>query len=647
MSKNKDKKIIETEVTYKNEQQVNLGNVSDFTDNTIVSTDIYAPALSVTTTKISIDENGNKIEESNTVEVEEFNKTYSTRDYTSATLTLDNLRNIYKTSGNSVSAAYKSITDFIIENKDNPEVLNHEISNLLSEANGRYDSGKHHSVVGAKPADTLEKLLTTDNEVEGLVCTTIHEFVMQTLNDCGMKAVLVCGGTDGGNHATLLYQKPDGNFVWNNYGNSINISASNIKDAVSLVYKKSGQLDSCGYYTIINGKASYQEFALDKDATFGDKMDKRNYNDSTPFSDNTIAQNSSIKGRVEVSNLGNIKAGVDTVLAKQSDDKSSTLNVSAEYRTNNNSELFDNSKSIGISTNYTINKGNDEHSTFKNISGIVSYTNGTNETAIYNNDAVKNMANDIYNDVKASGHVVTEREISEQLSNFSEPAYNYDKGYLSTFVKGSYGQQNTIYNTPSTSIKSASQITLMGGATYNTKASSVFGDARLLGETGLKMENKTGAFTFENTINGGVAADLRLTSGEQKPALSPTVKLNVGSSVEYSPNSNLALQAEGSAYNVVSKPSKETGLNVGVKAFYKPNNSNISFFGGASTDVEKQKLTLGGFNQLTENNVKFNTVFGAQINNNTTISVGYTKTNDKLNITKNNNMFHVGFKTNL
>ena len=338
MSKNKDKKIIETEVTYKNEQQVNLGNVFDFTDNMIVSTDIYAPAHSVTTTKISIDENGNKIEESNTVEVEEFNKTYSTRDYTSATLTLDNLRNIYKTSGNSVSAAYKSITDFIIENKDNPEVLNHEISNLLSEANGRYDSGKHHSVVGAKPADTLEKLLTTDNEVEGLVCTTIHEFVMQTLNDCGMKAVLVCGGTDGGNHATLLYQKSDGNFVWNNYGNSINISASNIKDAVSLVYKKSGQLDSCGYYTIINGKASYQEFALDKDATFGDKMDKRNYNDSTPFSDNTIAQNSSIKGRVEVSNLGNIKAGVDTVLAKQSDDKSSTLNVSAEYRTNNNSE---------------------------------------------------------------------------------------------------------------------------------------------------------------------------------------------------------------------------------------------------------------------------------------------------------------------
>ena len=76
-------------------------------------------------------------------------------------------------------------------------------------------------------------------------------------------------------------------------------------------------------------------------------------------------------------------------------------------------------------------------------------------------------------------------------------------------------------------------------------------------------------------------------------------------------------------------------------------NSGMNIFGQANIGVEKQNLRLGGFNQETENKVRFNTAIGAQINPNTTVTVGYSQTKDKLNSTRNNNMFNIGVRVSL
>ena len=171
------------------------------------------------------------------------------------------------------------------------------------------------------------------------------------------------------------------------------------------------------------------------------------------------------------------------------------------------------------------------------------------------------------------------------------------------------------------------------------------GDARVNIEDGVQVKNQVGKYTFENTLNAGVVGDLKFTSGKQHGGVMFGTKLNAGTSATYN-EKNWSLGGNASIYNVTTPSAVERGGNIGFKGGIRTN-SGMNIFGQASVGVEKQNLRLGGFNQQTENKVRFNTAIGAQINPNTTVTVGYSQTKDKLNSTRNNNMFNVGVKVSL
>lgn len=102
--------------------------------------------------------------------------------------------------------------------------------------------------------------------------------------------------------------------------------------------------------------------------------------------------------------------------------------------------------------------------------------------------------------------------------------------------------------------------TLLGGVTIVINAPTVHGDARIIAEEGLQLNNRIGNVNLENTISSGLGADLRYTGGAQKGALSPVVKFNASTVFEYSNHDNLTFGAEVKGYGVVTKPSKEAGV---------------------------------------------------------------------------------------
>ena len=167
-----------------------------------------------------------------------YSKEYDTKDYIDRSdfkgIDLTDLKTFYNQNGNSSKKTYDYLKDYIIKNKDNPEVLQSTVSRLLDDFNEIYDHATPHKKVGENQPEILDKVINTPDgdELSGFICGPIHSFIMDTLNECGIDAALLSGANvDGSNHLTLLYKQSDGKYVFNNYGKNIVINASNIKDA--------------------------------------------------------------------------------------------------------------------------------------------------------------------------------------------------------------------------------------------------------------------------------------------------------------------------------------------------------------------------------------------------------------------------------
>ncbi len=641
MKENKDKKDKKTEVgfdlTIKNETQPVNGKIEEAT--TILSLDFFDDF------KIPISK-----EDPATGELSSEMITLNLNDYINknGTLSIESLTN---TDGNGAKA-YSDLKAYINTNKNNPELLEKSISNLLDEFLRLYDDNEKHIQIGNSQEEIMDKIINAQGEnIDGFICMTMHEFVMDTLNECGIDAVILSGATSDGSHATLLYQLEDGKYVWNNYGNKVVVSASNIKDAIAEIYKNTGDLNSCGYYTIVDGKTSYQEFALEREAAFGDKMDKRDYQNLTPF-DNKPDSTNSINGRAEVSTLGNIKVGVDTTLGIEKNNKDAELTFNVEYKRNNETELFLNSQSFGIDSGYKSIKHKDNgNDVFFDVNLTSAYTTGKTGALDYkigNQNEIDQIKAGLKNEIETLAELRGETYIIPDLEFYVDSKHSSeDIKDFSTFIKTGAGFTSEITSSDNMSLKHAFQGSLLGGFTLGINNSSIFGDARILAEEGLQLQNRAGNVSLENTISGGLGVDLRLTGGAQKGSVSPVCKFNIGSGAEYSNQDNLTVGGGVQAYGVVTRPSKEAGVEGNIYGIYRPQDTKVTIFGKLNAGMERQRLTLGGFNEQTENNIKLNTTIGVQLNPKVTVQAGYSRELDKLNPTRNNSAVSIGCKINL
>lgn len=573
---------------------------------------------------------------------------------------IDDLKKFYNEHNQSSKETYEYLTNYINENKDNPEVLKRTVNRLLHNFTHMYDENGNYGDVGANQEEILDKILNVKEgeTLDNFICTTMHEFAMKSLQDAGVNAVLLCGKDyHYGNHATLLYQVDDNQYVFNNYGQPTMIEASNVKDAIREVYKKSGTLECAGYISLQDGsKMSYQEFALREESVFGKEMDKRDYNSNTPF-DSKIDGKTSITSNVEISAQGNVSAVAEGTIVKNDDNSKSELGISVGYKNNSETSLFQNSTSVGAKATYKKETEKGDGTTVYCDTKVVStYTKGNLNDIEYKllepNFDKEAIFSQIETQMKEAGYgpdKLAEAKKKFDDINATSIQYNSVPTYISNFIKAHFGIKKDVVKSDKTTVTNATQASLYGGVVVGTESqgsgTSIGGDARITVEDGVQVKNQVGKYTFENTLNAGVVGDLKFTSGKQHGGIMFGTKLNAGTGVTYNGN-NWNIGGEASIYNVTSPSAVERGGNIGFKGEIRTN-SGMNIFGQANVGVETQNLRIGGFNQQTENKVRFNTTIGAQINPNTTVTVGYSQTTDKLNSTRNNNMFNVGVRVNL
>ena len=630
---------VETNVTYVNDTPVVNGKSK------------ASPAYdgTVTTINVRVDDNT-------------FSATYQQTGNDYKGIGVDDLKKFYNEHNQSAKETYEYLTNYIKENKENPELVKGTIDHLLGDFSLKYDENKNYGNVGANQEEILNKILNTNEEesLDNFICSTIHEFAMKALQDAGVNAVMISGKNNGaGNHATLLYQVNDNKYVFNNYSQQLTVEANNIKDAIREVYKKSGSLENNGYIALKDGsKMSYQEFALREESVFGREMDKRDYNSNTPF-DSDVSGKTAIKANVEFSNQGNVSAVAEGKIVKDNDNSKSELEVSLGYKNNSETSLFQNSTSVGAKATYKKEtQTSDDTTVYYDTKVISTYTKGNLNDVSYQRGGNENpnevLYSQIENQMKEAGYGDDKlAEVKQGIDKLNITTLgNYANSvptYISNFIKGGFGLKKDLVKTDKTTVTNATQASLYGGVVVGTESNgsgtSIGGDARVALEDGIQVKNQIGKYAFENTLNAGVVGDLKYTSGKQQGGVMFGTKLNATTSATYN-EKNWNIGGKASIYNVTTPSAVERGGNIGFRGGIRTN-SGMNIFGQANIGVEKQNLRLGGFNQQTENKVRFNTAIGAQINPNTTVTVGYSQTKDKLNSTRNNNTFNVVVRVSL
>ncbi len=287
--------------------------------------------------------------------------------------------------GESLQQICGDLKSYIIKNKDcNPDAVQRAVACLLDNAEDHYDHGtdnwlgisgytrKHQ---GDSSEEILGKILKTPEkeEINGFVCSTIHEFGMRLLDECGIKATMLAGGTGSSNHTCLLWQRSDGKYVHSNYGKSYTLEATNIKDAAREVYKRGLGLINNGYIYFIDNNGSYQEFGMKDEAVNGNEFDKRDYNNQSAF-DHSIASAPSVKGEVNVSNLGSFSANITGTLAYGNETVSKETSCSLGFKKSNQTSLADTSTSIGVKIEHKTEKVLDNGKKFSETKIMADYT---------------------------------------------------------------------------------------------------------------------------------------------------------------------------------------------------------------------------------------------------------------------------------
>jgi hypothetical protein len=182
--------------------------------------------------------------------------------------------------------SYKTFTSAINQYKNDPETLDNIVSAVsaaLNEALRHYDIDVYRNKyiatdeIAPSSQEVFELWFSTENKISNTICGTIHGTVMQALNECGIEAAVVNTLYTNANamHYTLIYKIGEGQYIFNNYGNSVSIEAPNVLEAIKSVLK-ANPIDnhSDGFVSICNTQGNLTEYALMDVAVFGLEVDK-------------------------------------------------------------------------------------------------------------------------------------------------------------------------------------------------------------------------------------------------------------------------------------------------------------------------------------------------------------------------------------
>lgn len=581
----------------------------------------------------------------------EFNKTYNLVDYDTEEpheMDLIKLQQFYHDNGNSTEKTYEYLKSYILENKDNPKALNSAISHLLNNLEGFYDHYKSHTGVAKTQLEVFDKILKAPggSEIDGMICGPIHEFAMNLLHECGIRAALPVGKSlEGENHCTLLYQGSDGKYVFNDYGKSLVLNSTNILDALREVSKNSGDFDCNGYLTLENGgKTSFQKFAYREESTFGHEMDKGDYNNQSLF-EHSVSDNSAVRGQVEVSNFGNTSAEIGGTLAYGNSNVKQETSLTLGYKTSGETAMFHSSQSIGAKIEHKQIKLNDNGETFFEVKGIVSHIQGEIGGQDYGYAQQQERFSNAYDALNSA----IKRDLAdagiEGESNYqgylAPSIKNTQISNLTAFIRAAWSKKNTLFQNDNLELNNVGQVSGTLGSTIALEDSGVNGDARVLAEDGLELVNKGETFQVKNNISAGIAGDLKIAHTGIGLGIQPSIKLNAGTGFEAAPANNLAFGANVKAYGVLAQPAKSYGGSAEAHVAYRPNNS-VTLFGNTGVFLERQQLTLGGFNERVEDRTTFTALVGADFNNKISLSAGYKQEINPLNRTRNYSTFNLG-----
>ena len=246
--------------------------------------------------------------------------------------------------------------------------------------------------------------------------------------------------------------------------------------------------------------------------------------------------------------------------------------------------------------------------------------------------------------------------------NKTKTLTGFDATHLTAFARRVFGREYTVLKDRGTELshgyKLDGQIGINDILRYTENNSlpinamfSIGGDVRLGAEYGGEFDISGKNTIFSNSASIGVLADMSLKSGTLTPAVNPGLELNGSSLFKTRLSDNATLGAGASGYAVFAGfPTNTTSVDYGasgeIQGTYKPNNSNVTVFGAANAGLDKQKISIGGFNEQAENITTLGVTIGAQ-NRKGSVSLNYNSEINKLNSTKNRKIFSVGATLNI
>lgn len=542
-------------INYQNTMPLDSGNTSDTRENSV--------PMSVFVVKgnvpISDDEKGLTISRgvsatNTTVKASSLTFPEKSNDSTWKASAIDFVD--YYQNGHSAQETYDYLRQYICENKDNSERIKSIVSSILALEYTTYDKNNGHGPITATNAEIFEKFLQ-GKETPNSVCSTIHDFMRDTLESCGIPAVVIAGhgvkNPEG--HAALLYKLPgtsDNTYVWNNYGEPVQIKASNVIAAAKEVYKKGYSISAASFLTLFGSDSQFYEEYGFKEAAFGDEIDARETNKIGTFTNPKVNESSSFQTTPRYDQYGFILTS--DLIQKVGDNTQVSGDI--QYRVNNDSPMYNSSYSIGGKIGGTLDA---EH--FKlNGEALINYIEG--ESDVLNGWAP----------LKRTQNMTFMQEVSAE-------------------------SEMNLYQDPSLKIAAGIKATEKSGHNIGFPTTSFRG----ILEGGVRAEYSNGNFGLTSSLSGGYNMDLiRKDCINNDTAFTYTPKVNFNGTMQYRTNNYTTITGNLSGYYAKDNVLEHYGGSIGFNANYQPS-SNTNLYGGVSGEIEKKHLNIGLFDETILN----------------------------------------------
>lgn len=463
------------------------------------------------------------------------------------------LEDYYQNSNQDAEKTYNYLKSNIQDNKDKPENIKKIVNSLLTMEVSKGDLTCTFGKIADTQAEVLQQFLTQDKVVPKAICTTMHGFVMETLNETNIPAVLdgVVRNNANGTHATLIYQVEKGKYVCNDYGYSFEVQADNIIDASKLAHKQSPYDSSLGNIFLMGRSGQfYQEYEFKDETAFGDNIDKSTCDSKSLFDKPKQESSYGITTESTPSSITN-KFNINN-FQEASDDENHQRSIEFENKFSGNTYSFDRSKSVGVKLN----------------------------------------SFDHYNEFNTEGELILSTVAGEsQTIDINVPVK-----YTSTnIVEEGFGvsYKPEIYKKDDLTV-------LAGVKAFETANSNldVSSDCRGTLEAGVQADYKTPKLNLNAKASIGEIADLAILDYRTEDyGLNYGYKTNFGSSLDYKLNNCFDISASADGFYAKTPALEHYGISGKAEITVTPTNNGPKYFAGVSDEYYKKHLNIGLFNE--------------------------------------------------